>query len=190
MSGSGSSNETRALREEVVALLPALRAFAFGLTRQRCDADDLVQETLVRAIQNLHQYTPGTRLKSWLFTIMRNAHRNNYNISRRETSENYEILVQRLSSSPAQEGVAAMSDFKSMLMVLPDEQQEVLILVGGLGFSYEDTAEVLGCAVGTVKSRLSRARERLTLLLEGGVALQPDHASSEHGSAQRHDVRG
>jgi RNA polymerase sigma-70 factor (ECF subfamily) len=181
MFDSHATEETQILREEIVALLPALRAFAFGLTRQRPDADDLVQDTLVRAIQSLHQYTPGTRLKSWLFTIMRNAHRNAFNIARRETTSDYDVLVMKLRTQPAQEAAAAMTDFRALLARLPQEQQEVLILIGGLGFSYEDTAEVLGCAVGTVKSRLSRGRERLGELMEGTVP-QPPASSSGRGA--------
>ena len=173
MSYLNRTDQTEGLRAEIVALLPALRAFAFGLTRQRADADDLVQDTLVRAIQSLHQFTPGTRLKSWLFTIMRNAHRNAFNIARRENTSDYDVLVTKLSSQPAQNGAAEMTDVRALLATLPQEQQEVLILIGGLGFSYDDAAEVLGCAVGTVKSRLSRGRERLAGLMEGNAPPPP-----------------
>lgn len=153
------------VRAEIVALLPALRAFAFSLTSQRADADDLVQDTLMRAIRSIHQFTPGTRLKSWLFTIMRNSHRSSHIIHRRENTANYEALVATLQSKAEQEGVADLADLRSLLSVLPPEQQEVLVLVGGLGFSYEEAAEVIGCAVGTIKSRLCRGRERLEQMM-------------------------
>lgn len=153
------------VRAEILALLPALRAFAFSLTSQRSDADDLVQDTLVRAIQSIHQFTPGTRLKSWLFTIMRNSHRSSYIVFRRENTTNYEALVSTLQTKAEQEGVADLADLRALLSTLPQEQQEVLVLVGGLGFSYEEAAEVIGCAVGTIKSRLCRGRERLEQLM-------------------------
>jgi RNA polymerase sigma-70 factor (ECF subfamily) len=160
------------VRAEILALLPALRAFAFSLTHQRADADDLVQDTLVRAIQSIHQFTPGTRLKSWLFTIMRNSHRSSHIILRRENTTNYEALVSTLQTKAEQEGVADLGDLRALLSTLPQEQQEVLVLVGGLGFSYEEAAEVIGCAVGTIKSRLCRGRERLEHLM---MAIPGDH---------------
>jgi RNA polymerase sigma-70 factor (ECF subfamily) len=130
MSDPHRIEQTQGLREEIVSLLPALRAFAFVLTRQRADPDDLVQDTLVRAIQSLHQFTPGTRLKSWLFTIMRNAHRNAFNISRRENTSNYDVLVEKLRSRPAQDGAAEMTDFLALLATLPHEQQEAAMTAG------------------------------------------------------------
>ncbi len=173
------------VREEILELLPALRAFAFSLTSQRADADDLVQDTLVRAIQSLHQYTPGTRLKSWLFTIMRNSQRSSHIVRRRENTTNYEALVATLQCRAEQDGAADLNDLRSMLAVLPPEQQEVLVLVGGLGFSYEEAAEVIGCAVGTIKSRLGRGRERLERLMatrpenvDGGAGTHPPATSS------------
>lgn len=173
------------IRAEILELLPALRAFAFSLTNQRADADDLVQDTLVRAIQSLHQYTPGTRLKSWLFTIMRNSQRSAYIVHRRENTTNYEALAATLQTRPEQDGVVDLNDLRSLLSVLPPEQQEVLVLVGGLGFSYEEAAEVIGCAVGTIKSRLGRGRERLERLMatlpaeaDGSAGTHPPVASS------------
>lgn len=169
------------VRAEIVALLPALRAFAFSLTSQRADADDLVQDTLMRAIQSIHQYTPGTRLKSWLFTIMRNSHRSSHIIHRRENTANYEALVVTLQSKAEQEGAADLNDLRSLLTTLPPEQQEVLVMVGGLGFSYEEAAEVVGCAVGTIKSRLCRGRQRL----EEIMVTVPAEAEYRTGHAER-----
>lgn len=170
------------VRAEIVALLPALRAFAFSLTSQRADADDLVQDTLMRAIQSIHQFTPGTRLKSWLFTIMRNSHRSSHIIHRRENTANYEVLVATLQSKAEQEGASDLNDLRSLLAVLPPEQQEVLVLVGGLGFSYEEAADVIGCAVGTIKSRLCRGRERLEQMM-----MTPPGEAGPHAVSARRD---
>lgn len=159
--------KSHTIRAEIVNLLPALRAFSLVLAKNRSDADDLVQETLVRALRSLHQYTPGSRLKSWMFTIMRNVHRSSFVTLKRESTNRYGILVARLQSEPTQNAAVDLADLRAALVTLPAEQQEVLILVGGLGFTYEDAAEVSGCAVGTIKSRLNRGRERLAQLLAG-----------------------
>jgi RNA polymerase sigma-70 factor (ECF subfamily) len=153
---------TSVSKGEVVELIPALRAFAWSLCRNQADADDLVQETLVRAIGGLHGFQPGTRLKSWLFTIMRNAFHTRLAKERRTPLA--PIDCDPADSSPAspQEWKAHFTDFLAAIRRLPPPQREVLVLVGMFGESYEETAAICGCAVGTVKSRLNRARAALT----------------------------
>lgn len=154
--------------DEVVELIPALRAFARTLCRSPADADDLVQETLAKAIANLDRFEPGTRLKSWLFTIMRNTFLTGIARSRRETTG---LDVEDAGTGPdaPQEWSAQVREVRAAISRLPQAQREVLVLVGMLGVSYEEAARICACAIGTVKSRLSRARAALLEELgEGG----------------------
>ncbi|MBR0557065.1 sigma-70 family RNA polymerase sigma factor [Ciceribacter sp. L1K23] len=148
-------------REQVVELIPALRAFARFFCPHPEDADDLVQETLTRAIANFDQYTEGTRLKSWLFTIMRNTFSTKYRKSGREMVGMPQGMLESLVIAPGQEWSARGKEVYAALMRLPEAYREVLVMVVILGESYEDTAKACGCAVGTVKSRMNRARQRL-----------------------------
>lgn len=152
-------------REEIVCHLPALRAFALSLTGSSSLADDLVQDTVVKAWTRFHQYTAGTNLRAWLFTILRNTYFSDRRKVRREVADPDGLHSQRLAQKPEHDGRLALSDFASAFAQLPDEQREVLILVGASGFSYEEAAETCGCAVGTVKSRANRGRRRLAELL-------------------------
>jgi RNA polymerase sigma-70 factor (ECF subfamily) len=151
--------EESVTRGEIVALIPALRAFARSLCRNDADADDLVQDALTRAIANIHRYEPGTRLKSWLFTITRNAFYNRLEKEKRRPPAS--IDNERGAHAAPQEWSAHFADFRAAFRRLPPQQREVLLLIGMLGESYEDTATICGCAVGTVKSRLNRARAAL-----------------------------
>jgi RNA polymerase sigma factor (sigma-70 family) len=153
---------------EVVELIPALRAFARTFCRSSADADDLVQETLAKAIANLHRFEPGTKLKSWLFTIMRNTFLTAVARSRRETTG---VEVEEVASSPEapQEWSAQVREVRAAMGRLPQSQREVLVLVGMLGMSYDEAARICDCAVGTVKSRLSRARSALLVELGEGA---------------------
>jgi len=154
------------LRREIVAVIPALRAFARTLTRNSFDSDDLVQDTITRAIANAHRFQPGTNLKSWLFTIMRN---NFYTTAKRQTREqpgSADCVSGSPSVMPGQEWSVRGVELRLALEALPDEQREVLILIGVLGISYEEAATICGCAVGTIKSRLNRARHRMLERLE------------------------
>lgn len=145
----------------IVELIPALRAFARSLCRNPTDADDLVQETLVRAIAALDSFEPGTRLKSWLFTIMRNAFYTRVAKERRQPPGLVDCVSSRAVQESPQEWSATFEEFRTALERLPRHQREVLVLIGMLGESYEDAAMICGCAVGTVKSRLNRARAAL-----------------------------
>lgn len=148
-------------REKVVEMIPALRAFARILCHSSDDADDLVQETLTKAIANLDKFEAGTRLKSWLFTIMRNTFNTNYKKSMRERPGMPPELFEQQAVAPGQEWSARTQEVKAALMRLPEAQREILVVIVLAGESYESAAEMLGCAMGTVKSRLFRARRRL-----------------------------
>lgn len=154
------------LREELVAAIPSLRAFAVSLGGGRGWADDLVQETLTKAWANLHTFRPGTNLTAWLFTILRNEFYSQLRKRRREVEDVDEAYSSQLAVAPHQSAEIDFSDFRMALARLPEEQREALVLTGASGFSYEEAAAICGCAVGTIKSRVNRARSALTALLQ------------------------
>ena len=153
------------LREAMLAAVPSLRAFAISLCRNADRADDLVQETLARALTHIDSFRPGTNMPAWLFTILRNQFRSEYRKRRREVEDSDGGYAESLKSQPEQEGQVEFTEFRAALAKLPADQREALILVGASGFSYEETAKICGCAVGTIKSRVNRARSRLGELL-------------------------
>ncbi|AZO28713.1 MAG: sigma-70 family RNA polymerase sigma factor [Mesorhizobium sp.] len=162
----------------VVDLIPALRAFARTFCRVPDDADDLVQETLTKGLANLDKFEPGTRLKSWLFTIMRNTHYTRVKAAAREAPGLLDCASSRPISEASQEWFLRSKEVYRAIQKLPEHQREVLMLIGVLGVSYEETAEICDCAVGTVKSRLNRARAHVLGLL---------NESSSQSLVERHD---
>lgn len=152
-------------REEIIEHLPALRAFALNLTRNGASADDLVQETLLKAWSKFDLYRPGTNLRAWLFTILRNSFYSNRRKQAREVADIDGILAAKLATKPDHDGRLALNDLAKAFAKLPDEQREVLVLVGALGFSIEEAAATCGCAMGTVKSRANRGRRALAEML-------------------------
>lgn len=166
-------------REEILLHLPALRAFARGITRGSVLADDLVQETLLKAWSKFHLFQPGTNLRSWLFTILRNNLRTHMRKFGREVPDVDEQMAGRLPAKPAQESALTMRDVEAALYKLPAEQREVLWLVGAMGFSIEEAAETCGCAPGTIKSRANRGRRALAELL----GLEPGEQIDMHDHA-------
>ncbi|MCA0404555.1 MAG: sigma-70 family RNA polymerase sigma factor [Proteobacteria bacterium] len=161
---SGQNRDfTRALLESA----PSLRAFAISLTGQVEKADDLVQDTLMRAWTHADSFQEGTNIKAWLFTILRNSFASQYRKRKREVEDADGEMAAQLSTPAEQEGHVSLDDLKTALGKLPDEQREAVLLVGASGFSYEEAAEICGCAVGTVKSRVNRARVRLAQLMYG-----------------------
>ena len=152
-------------REELVEHLPALRAFAISLTRNVAAADDLVQDTIVKAWTNLDKFEAGSNLRAWLFTILRNTFYSDKRKRRREVADPEGIHAAALFEKPAHDGRLAFADFRAAFDRLSPEHREVLILVGASGFSYEEAAGMMGVAVGTVKSRANRARLRLCEML-------------------------
>ena len=153
------------VRDEILAAVPSLRAFAISLSGNVDRADDLVQETMLRALANIHSFQPGTNMPAWLFTILRNLFRSEYRKRRREVEDTDGSFTDSLKSHPDQIGRVEFQEFRTALRQLPDDQREALILVGASGFSYEEAADICGCAVGTIKSRVNRARNRLAKLM-------------------------
>jgi len=149
----------------MLAQVPTLRAFAFSLCGNFERADDLVQETLLKAWQHLDKFEEGTNLRAWLFTILRNTYFSDLRKRRREVEDVDGKKTASLSVAPAQQGHVDMQDLHKALKLLPADQREALVLVGAAGMSYEEAAVVAQCAVGTVKSRVNRARIKLTEML-------------------------
>ena len=154
-----------ALRDALLAAVPSLRAFAISLCGQVDRADDLVQDTLLRALSNLDRFERGTNLNAWLFTILRNLFHSEYRKRRREVEDPDGSYAGRLKAQPEQGSRLDLEDFRGALGKLPHDQREALLLVGASGFSYEEAAGICECAVGTIKSRVNRARARLAVLL-------------------------
>ena len=152
-------------KDDLIAQIPGLRAFAVSLSGSRTLADDLVQETLLRAWSNSDKFHPGTNLRAWLFTILRNSYYSQYRKRAREVQDPQGLLAESLAVAGDQESHLNLADFRKALAQLPARQREVLTMIGAAGLSYEEAADVCGVAAGTIKSRLSRARSRLAELL-------------------------
>ena len=171
--GAGSDRQVRDgsnWRDDVVALIPALRAFAWSLCHNASDADDLVQDTLIKAWTNRDKFEPGTNLRAWLFTILRNTYYTAVVRRRREVRDEDGKYAAHLISEPTQDWNVALNGLQAALAQLPDEHREALILVGAAGLTYEEAAEICGCALGTIKSRVNRARARLLKLMDADDA--------------------
>jgi RNA polymerase sigma-70 factor (ECF subfamily) len=150
---------------DLLAVIPNLRAFAVSLCGNLDRADDLVQETLVKAWSNIGTFVEGTNLRAWLFTILRNIYYSEYRKRRREVADPEGAFAAKLAAAPAQSDHMDLLDFRAALQQLPSDQREALILIGASGLSYEEAAGVCGCAIGTMKSRVNRARSRLAEML-------------------------
>ncbi len=152
-------------RDELPDHLPALRAFAISLSRNVTEADDLVQDTIVKAWSNFDKFTVGTDLRAWLFTILRNTFFSSKRKRKREVPDPDGLHAATLFEKPMHDGRLAFTDFQRAFDTLSPEHREVLILVGANGYSCEEAAAMIGVAVGTVKSRTNRARAKLCELL-------------------------
>ncbi|MGB6485645.1 MAG: sigma-70 family RNA polymerase sigma factor [Steroidobacteraceae bacterium] len=175
----GVGNGLQMVTDDMVALVPQLHTFARSLCRDGVRADDLVQEALMRAINNIQRFKPGTNLKAWLFTIVRNEH---YSQLRRGKFEAQGMDIELLpepSVPPDHDGKLELRDLNRALASLSPGQRTALILVSVSGFSYEEAAEICGCAVGTIKSRVARARETLLEMLEGRQPMAAAAADDE-----------
>lgn len=161
-------------REEIVTHLPAMRAFALSLTRNSSQADDLVQDAVIKAWKNMTSFQAGTNMRAWLFTILRNTFYSDRRKHRREVQDTDGAFAATLAEKPDHDGRLAMADFETAFVQLKPEQREALMLVGAMGFSYEEAAETCEVAVGTIKSRVNRARQSLVgiLGLEEGASLE------------------
>lgn len=153
------------LKAALVAAIPFLRALALAHCGDRDRADDLVQETLEKAFTSIGSFTEGTNLKAWLATILRNSYRTEFRKRRRETPDPDGALAARIAVPNSQTSHMDFKDFTKALQQLSSEQREALMMVLATGMSYEEAAEISGCAVGTLKSRISRARDSLVKLL-------------------------
>ena len=153
------------LHDDIVDIIPNLRSFARSLVKNPAKADDLVQGALVRALGNLDKFETGTNLRAWLFTILRNLYYSEVRKCGREVEDADGSYADRLTTPPSQIAALELKDFGAALETLPSEQREALIMVGASGYSYEDAADVCNCAVGTIKSRVSRGRSHLAKLL-------------------------
>lgn len=162
----GTSNNQTDPRDEIVEHLPAMRAFALSLTRNGSAADDLVQDTIVKAWKNIEKFSAGTNMRAWLFTILRNTFYSDRRKGKREVADVDGKMAATLSQKPDHDGRMAMADFEEEFAKLPSEQREALMLVGAMGFSYEEAAHTCQVAVGTIKSRVNRGRVRLIELLD------------------------
>jgi RNA polymerase sigma-70 factor (ECF subfamily) len=153
-------SESQQFEAEVLALTPALQAFARRLSRNSYDTDDLVQETLFKAFRYREYFQPGTKLRSWLFTIMRNNFNSQYVLRRREPVSVDECLDLLPVSMPSQDWTLYEHDAQRQIDALPSSQRAALIQICA-GASYEDAARSMGCEIGTIKSRVGRARKTL-----------------------------
>jgi RNA polymerase sigma-70 factor (ECF subfamily) len=167
MSAGQDIDTDKLFRDQLVALLPSLRAFSRGLCGNRDMADDLAQDTMMRAWAARESYTQGSNFRAWMFMIMRNQFYTTIRKNARMTSLDPEVAERLLVVAPAQHNGINIEDVAKALQKLPVEQREVLLLIGANGLSYEEAAEVMGCAIGTVKSRLARGRTALTALVDG-----------------------
>jgi RNA polymerase sigma-70 factor (ECF subfamily) len=158
-------------RDLLIAHLPRLQAYAIMLTRDRSAGADLLQETALRALRAQNQFTPGTNFTAWMYKILRNEHFSSLRRSKRKFSRLEDMSEEILSHSGGQEShVMSREVWRAMDQLRPD-QREVLILICASGMSYEEAAEAIGCSVGTVKSRLWRARSRMAALVMGEEAV-------------------
>lgn len=165
--GPPSADAERDFREGLLDLIPFLRAFSRSLCGDRELADDLAQEALAKAWQSRDTFRAGSNLKAWLFTILRNQFYSDRRRAWRQAPWD-EGAAERVPAPRGEQMWAVqLSDTARALRQLPNEQREALILVGAGGFSYEDAAAICNCAVGTVKSRVARARKALSSSLEG-----------------------
>jgi RNA polymerase sigma-70 factor (ECF subfamily) len=157
------------LNDELLAAAPKLSAFAISLCGRSggCKerAEDLVQETMLKALANIHSFTPGSNMTAWLFTILRNEFYSEFRKHRHEVRDEDGVHAAQIASGPVQEAHMHFLEFRDALNRLRPEHREALILVGASGLSYDDAARVSACAIGTMKSRVSRARVRLAKML-------------------------
>lgn len=154
-------NPQNNVSDQMVEMIPALRAFSRTFYRSASDADDLVQETLLKALANVHQFREGTQLRSWLFTIMRNTFCTRFRIARRQEHGELDSNSLKASVQPDQEWHLRGHEFEAAYRHLPEHYRTVFEYVLLEGRSYEQAAEHFRCPVGTIKSRVNRARSRL-----------------------------
>ncbi len=154
------------MSDDILRHIPALRAYSRALCKSVPDAEDLVQETLLRAIENTHRYRAGSNMRAWLFTIMRNRFFTNCRKSSRERTGATDCVSVQVQVRPAQDWYMQAREMQAALRKMPLHYREAIILVGALGETYLDAARILHCDIGTIKSRVNRARTMLREVLE------------------------
>jgi len=171
-------------KQQLAQVIPHLRAFGRSLSGSRDLADDLVQETLLKAWAARKRFQAGTNMRAWTFIILRNLFLSQMRRARFK-GEWDELTASKLLAAPAsQDRHVELGDMQRALMHLPQPQREALILVGAGGFAYEEAAEICGCAVGTIKSRVARGRVALEQLLSGGkLPSRRQHKTDPNSSA-------
>ena len=180
---SPALNDDEAFKHDLIRLIPHLRAFARGLCGNAAAADDLTQDTLLKAWNARGSFQIGTNMRAWAFMILRNHFYSEKRRSWRQSQLDPEVAERTLVAVDDPEAVMNLDELRLALAMLPEEQREALILVGAGGFAYEEAAEICGCATGTVKSRVSRARRALqTILDQGGYARDGGAAGDAMGS--------
>lgn len=172
MSGDAPARQSEEFTSAMLATVPALRAFAVSLTGRSDRADDLVQETILKAWAASASFQPGTNMKAWLFTILRNHAMTQFKRRSREVEDVDGKIAGNVESRAGQEGHMALNEMRDALARLPEDQREAVLLVGAAGFSYEEVAEMCGTLVGTIKSRVSRGRAMLAQLMYGDAAIR------------------
>ena len=155
-------------KTELVTHLSAVRALARSLCGGTALADDLTQEALIKAWASRDSSTPGTNMRAWLCTILRNVFYSHIRRHAREIQDVEGVHAGKLVAQPEQQGHVELQDLAEAMQKLPEDQREALMLVAAAGFSYEEAADICGCAVGTIKSRVSRARQTLLQMFDGG----------------------
>ena len=165
-----TSTDDEAFKRELVQLIPHLRAFARSLCGDPTAADDLAQEAMMKAWDARASYQIGTNMKAWTFMILRNQFYSEKRRSWRQTQLDQEAAERTLVAVDNPEAPVALDELRQGLAMLPPEQREALILVGAGGFAYEEAAEICGCALGTIKSRVNRARARLLKIMDADDA--------------------
>ena len=163
-----------AFKTELTGLIPQMRAFARSLCRDATAADDLAQDALLKAWNNRASYQAGTNMKAWTFMILRNQFYSDKRRSWRSTQLDPEVAERTLVAVSNPIASLELDEVRRALAKLPEDQREALILIGAGGLSYEEVSEICGCAIGTIMSRVSRARDRLAALLEDGAYDQDD----------------
>lgn len=166
-----AENSVSEVRDSIVTCVPHLRAFARSLCGNRDKADDLVQEAIARALAAERSYTPGTNFKAWIFTILRNLYFNDIRKHRGRMVSCDNLGEYEPSSPPTHDASLEFCEFRRAFWTLSDGQREVLMLVGPGGMSYEEAAKMCGCAVGTIKSRVCRARQELKVVMDDAEAI-------------------
>jgi len=159
-------NISKSFRDQVIAAIPSLRAFGLSLTARADRADDLVQETLMKAWKHHDSFEPGSNMKAWLYTILRNEFYTQLRKRKREVEDVDEFYSSKVAVHGEQEGHLDMADLRTALTKLTDDQREAVILVGASGFSYQEAAVICKVEVGTIKSRVNRGRAKLAELLD------------------------